>query len=174
MQSKKGAIELSMTTIIVIVMGVTLLILGLAFVRGIFERLGGISDQTFIKAEDLLGGVENVNELLTVIPSNIEVEVEKDDATKVIIANLGEETIEVKAKASSSDKKLACLFIDEDTEKGKSESKKYKINSGSQKQLVLIIKEKGGSLRTTGCNVEILGAPEGEDNSSTVIVRIKK
>src|SRR3989338_7889465 len=58
--NKKGAIELSMTTIIVIVIGVVLLSLGLVWVRGTFlqadqeirEKMGGdskfyISGQTF-------------------------------------------------------------------------------------------------------------------------------
>ncbi len=51
MQSKKGAIELSMTTIIVIVLGVTLLILGLVFVRNIFSRVQTLSDEAFESAE---------------------------------------------------------------------------------------------------------------------------
>lgn len=52
--NKKGAIELSMTTIIVIVIGVTLLILGLTWVRGLFEKVGGLTDQSFIAAEKLI------------------------------------------------------------------------------------------------------------------------
>ena len=48
---KKGAIELSMTTIIVIVMGVTLLILGLVFIRNIFGRIGGLTEEAFSSAE---------------------------------------------------------------------------------------------------------------------------
>ncbi len=51
MQSKKGAIELSMTTIIVIVLGVTLLILGLAFVRGIFGKTEQLGLQAFDQAQ---------------------------------------------------------------------------------------------------------------------------
>src|SRR3989338_6565626 len=51
MQSKKGAIELSMTTIIVIVIGVTLLILGLVFVRNIFSKTEQSGLQAFEQAE---------------------------------------------------------------------------------------------------------------------------
>ncbi len=51
MQSKKGAIELSMTTIIVIVMGVTLLVLGLVFIRGIYDKAKGLTDEAFADAE---------------------------------------------------------------------------------------------------------------------------
>ena len=69
--TKKGAIELSMTTIIVIVLGVTLLILGFVFIKGIFGSLGGISDTTFDKAQTLLTGLESVDSFLTVSPSMI-------------------------------------------------------------------------------------------------------
>ncbi len=51
MRSKKGAIEMSMTTIIVIVLGVTLLILGLAFVKGVFENVNILGDQAFTQAQ---------------------------------------------------------------------------------------------------------------------------
>lgn len=52
--TKKGAIELSMTTIIVIVIGVTLLILGLTWVRGLFEKVTGLTEESFRTAEKLI------------------------------------------------------------------------------------------------------------------------
>ncbi len=52
--TKKGAIELSMTTIIVIVIGVTLLILGLTWVRGLFEKVSGLTEESFRTAEKLI------------------------------------------------------------------------------------------------------------------------
>ena len=52
MKSKRGAIELSMTTIIVIVLGVVLLSLGLMFVRGIFKQITDESDQIFAMSEE--------------------------------------------------------------------------------------------------------------------------
>lgn len=51
MKPKKGAIELSMTTIIVIVLGITLLTLGLMFVRGIFSKINVITKTTFEDAD---------------------------------------------------------------------------------------------------------------------------
>ena len=51
MTSKKGAIEMSMTTIIVIVLGVTLLILGLVFIRNIFSKTSGLAEEAFGSAE---------------------------------------------------------------------------------------------------------------------------
>ena len=50
-QQKKGAIELSITTIIVIVLGITLLSLGLVFIRGIFGKISGLTEQAFGAAQ---------------------------------------------------------------------------------------------------------------------------
>lgn len=49
--NKKGAVELSMTTIIVIVIGVVLLSLGLMWVRGVFTKISGLTTQAFIQAD---------------------------------------------------------------------------------------------------------------------------
>ncbi|MDD5133423.1 MAG: hypothetical protein PHD81_01100 [Candidatus Nanoarchaeia archaeon] len=54
MQNKKGAIELSMTTIIVIILGVTLLSLGLMFIKGTFGNITDITDKTFDQADDII------------------------------------------------------------------------------------------------------------------------
>ncbi len=50
-QQKKGAIELSITTIIVIVLGITLLSLGLVFIRGLFGKISGLTEQAFGAAQ---------------------------------------------------------------------------------------------------------------------------
>ena len=65
MQSKKGAIELSMTTIIVIILGVALLTLGLVFVRGTFLKITDLTEGEFAKAskeiQDHMGATEKIN-----------------------------------------------------------------------------------------------------------------
>lgn len=57
---KKGALELSVNTIVIVVIGVTLLTLGLVFVKNMFDNLGDLSGKTFDKGdamlEDLSGG----------------------------------------------------------------------------------------------------------------------
>ena len=178
MQNKKGAIELSMTTIIVIVLGVTLLVLGLAFIKNIFKNLGGISDKTFEDAQDLLGGIDRVDKLLTVTPTDIKVNQGADKPVKVIIANLNKDAITIKAVVSSGgDDKLSCLFYDLDTKKGKEESDSYPINSGKQVKLALIAKDLNGALRRTGCIVEIhatSGSIEGEQKKETLLINVVK
>ena len=173
MLNKKGAIELSMTTIIVIVMGVTLLILGLIFVRGIFGGLSDISKSTLGKAKSILGeGLEDVNKFLTLSPETISVEQGKDDAIKVIIFNQEEDEVKVSATTSpiKGDSKLQCLFLDS----SEATSNSYTLSSGEKKSLALLVKDNKGALRTTGCNVVVNGGPSGIDNQASLLVRIAK
>ena len=174
MKNKKGALELSVNTIIIIVIGVTLLTLGLLFVRGIFSKITEISDNTFNKANDLLGGLEEVSELLTVIPTQLEVELGKDDVTKIIIANFKESDINVGIKVTprSTDKKLKCFVYSEETAEPTQIAGPFKISSGNQKNLALIVKDENGRIRDTACVVEVTGAPEGEDNTETVVINV--
>ena len=51
MKSKRGAVELSITTIIVVVIGITLLVLGLAWVQGIFSQLDKLTGEQFTSAQ---------------------------------------------------------------------------------------------------------------------------
>jgi len=52
--NKKAAIELSMTTIIVIIIGVTLLSLGLVWVKNTFSQVGDLTDESFRVAQDTI------------------------------------------------------------------------------------------------------------------------
>ena len=176
--TKKGAIELSMTTIIVIVLGVTLLILGFAFIKGIFANLEGISGTTFEKAETLLGGLENVDNFLTVSPTQINIEQGKDDVVKVIVANQenNRASMSVALTAVSTDEDLDCiLFHETASEDGRSTSTKS-ISSGQQVSYSLIIKDKGGDLRSSGCNIgaTVTDGKTPADSSRQVFVRVVK
>ena len=173
-KNKKGALELSVNTIIIIVIGVTLLTLGLLFVRGIFGKVTEISDKTFNKANDLLSGLENVNSLLTTIPTQVEVEQGKDDVVKIILANFGENDLNVGMKITprASDNKLKCFLYDERNAEPTQTSGPYTISSGNQRSVILIVKDENGKIRTTACNIEVTGAPPGEDNTETIIIRV--
>ncbi|MAG45328.1 MAG: hypothetical protein CMH63_00970 [Nanoarchaeota archaeon] len=54
---KKGAIEFSMTTIMVIIIGVAVLSLGIAWVRGTFTQVGEITESALDTAETIFGEV---------------------------------------------------------------------------------------------------------------------
>ena len=181
MKSKSGAIELSMTTIIVVVLGITLLILGLAFIRGIFGNLGDISDETFDNAQDLLVGLESFDDFLTLRPERIELKQGEDKPVKLTILNQGREEITISVLANSRDENLECLIFDAGNteeikkEERKSQSSSYTLTSGEHKSMFMVIKDKNGDLRTTGCNVAVQGAPAGiSDTSKVVIVKVIK
>ncbi len=174
MQNKKGAIELSMTTIIVIVIGVTLLSLALVWVRGVFTNLGDISDDAFKKARDIIGRVENVDKLLTVIPSETSIEQGGDEAIKIVVANLGQTQIAGQLTASpTSDGKLDCFIFNAEKEGNRETDARFNLNSGEQKSFSAIIKDNKGAIRTTGCTFKVTG-PQDPDNERSVIVRVIK
>jgi hypothetical protein len=54
MKNKKGAIELSMTTIIIIIVGVVLLGLGLTWVKTTFGNVGDLTEESFRVAQDTI------------------------------------------------------------------------------------------------------------------------
>lgn len=84
---KKGALELSVTTIIIVVIGVVLLSLGLVFVKDIFSRLGGVSEKTFAGAETVLGEMSGTDTRLNV-QSTIEVKQGKTVRIPIKICNV--------------------------------------------------------------------------------------
>ncbi len=63
---KKGAMELSMNTIVVVVIGVTLLVLGLVFVRGLFGRITETTAKTFAGADTILEEMTGTEQRLNV------------------------------------------------------------------------------------------------------------
>lgn len=171
MKSKKGAIELSMTTIIVIVLGVTLLILGGVFIKKIFGDTLEISDETFATAKSQLTKLENLNQFLTLNPKSIKVEQGQFKAAEVILLNQGREEISVKATIDSiNDDKLTCLFYDTKSK----ESDSYPLSSGEHATISVVVQDNNGGLRPTGCRVTVQGAPTNVQNSGTIIVEVIK
>ncbi|MBT4630627.1 hypothetical protein HOC06_00165, partial [Candidatus Woesearchaeota archaeon] len=65
MNNKKGAIEMSMTTIIVVVIGITLLSLGLVWVKTIFDNLQGTTVDAFDQVDAAIGELGTINSPLT-------------------------------------------------------------------------------------------------------------
>ena len=57
--NKRGAIELSMSTVVIVVMAIVLLSLGIVFIRGIMSKISGTSESAFEAADkeirDLMG-----------------------------------------------------------------------------------------------------------------------
>lgn len=86
---KKGAIELSITTIIIIVIGVAILSLGLKWVYGIFGNLQQTSKSAFetvdTQLDSLLSGTD---EIIVVYPETITIKQKETDVLGIAIQNL--------------------------------------------------------------------------------------
>ena len=84
--SKKGAMELSINTIVVVVIGITLLVLGLVFVREIFTKLGDLSGGAFQKAEQELKQIQSGDTKIN-FPATIEIKKGKASTQDLLICN---------------------------------------------------------------------------------------
>jgi hypothetical protein len=84
--NKKGALELSMNTIIIIVIGVVLLSLGLMFVRGIFGKVQTLSEGAFEEAENVLNTIATHDQEVTV-PSQINVKQGDQKTFRIWVVN---------------------------------------------------------------------------------------
>ena len=101
MKSKKGALELSMNTIVIIVIGITLLILGLAFVTGLFEKLTKQQDIIFGPLESKLVGVASHDEKLSV-QTHVSVKQGEQTLFKIWIVNFDDNPKTFKLKITPS------------------------------------------------------------------------
>lgn len=104
-KSRKGALELSMNTIVVIVIAVVVLSLGLVFIKGLFDKLGGASDIIFGSMENDLNVIATHDQKLSVQQT---VEVKRGDQSifSVYVVNLGDKQMDftVDVKPSESNK----------------------------------------------------------------------
>jgi len=169
MINRKGSIELSMSTIIVVIIGIVLLSLGLLLVKERWQDLTKITKEIFERADAAIEEIySEVNSLLTIIPSETTVKKNGDENVNVIIANLENSQIIVNAIVSSSDPFLECIFADTMS----TTSETYTIESGEQVKIKMIVDEKGGDLGIKTCNVVIPG--QTGDNRGSLIVRVEK
>ena len=87
---KRGAIELSVTTIVVVVIGITLLSLGLLFVRDTFKSIGDLKTKAFDNANTELNKISH-NEEITLNPEEFDLEKKDYRIVELYIANLENE-----------------------------------------------------------------------------------
>ncbi len=165
-RGKKGAIELSMTTIIIIIIGVTLLSLSLIWIRGTIKNVTDISEKAFKTAEGEIGKLSGVSQLLTLSPTSIDLAQQASNSVEVIIANFETQPISVTAEVESGDPKLICLFADRPEKSGK--SKTYNLGSGSQVKIKLIVSDTGSNLGVNHCVITAKGT--GIDESTETLI----
>lgn len=155
MKSKKGAIELSMTTIIVIVIGITLLTLGLTWVRSTLGKVTDLTDEAFkMSDQEITNMFSNSAELLKIVPDTATMKKGKSVDVTVVLYNLEEGSLEFQAKTYPVENgvDLSCNFV----ETGSADSRTRTINSGAfSREKLRITTTKQTTLGYGGCVVEI-------------------
>ena len=174
MISKRGAIQLSMSTIIVVILGVILLILGLAFVRGIFAKTDILTDNAFDEAEKSLKNMGKITQTLTVSPSTMALDQGTSKGGAVVVKNMDTITHQYQIKVTIPDKtktnsNIDCLI-------GETESYQtdiFSLESGKERDFTLVIGDKAESpLDTFTCVVHIF-EDNAEIDSEAVLINIK-
>ena len=163
MRQKKGALELSVNTIIIIVIGVTLLSLGLVLVKNIFEEAGGLAEDAFTNARAALEKISgSADEFLTLVPSRTSVDKGKDTGVFVLLTNLGENqlsglqaTLTVQPEYARD---ITCKFkIDSSTTKAV-----RTLESVDETSMEVLVRTLDTStLGTKVCGVQITGPTQG-------------
>lgn len=175
MFNKRGALELSINTIVVIVIGVTILVLGLAFVNKLFGGIDDLGGDTIDKAKDELRSIGGSSDsLLTISPRKINVEQGKTEVVDVIIANLKQNSyLNTFANIENNYKgDIDCIFAESNSEKSKS----YDIPSGSEVKISLLVDVNGNSkLGTKSCTINVSGEgitdPDKEDSLFIEVIK---
>ena len=168
---KKGAIELSMTTIIVIVLGVTLLSLGLMWLRSTFGGVMDLSDLSLKTAQGEIDKVTHEGEL-TLTPETLSVEKGSNKAKiiKLYISNIGDEPTTFQATVEPP-KGLDANFADTNTE----ESNEYELEVGEEGGIqIYIIANKLAILGPTGLPIKVSSDSWSTPKTKTAVVNIEK
>ena len=154
--NKKAAIEMSISTIIVIVIGVTLLILGLVFVQNVYKRTTQLAEGAFERAEGKIGDFAEISKPLMISPERIELSKGNSKTISVTMANFDEKDASVKLTVSSTFKNedLQCTFEETNTDK----SLTYTIPSGEFRTAKILVESKEiGVLGNKSCLITANG-----------------
>lgn len=169
MKSKKGALQLSMSTIVIIVIGVTLLILGLGFITGLFEKASEQRDIIFGDLETKITGLGSHDERLNV---QTQVTVEQGDQTlfKVYIVNFeeAEKTFKLTLSPSTDPE-----FQNDDVIV-KLQRESMKIPEGQEASFAIGVRAKDGAkLRAAAYNIDVTS--DGQQYAAdSFLVEVKK
>jgi len=169
--NKKGAIELSMTTIIIIVIGVTILSLGLVWINSLMGQIGDLTDKAISggqkQVEDLMG---QSDETLNLYSNSIDLK--RGDYTQVGVVVYNKEgtaqdfTLKAEMGSLSAGKgDVDCLIAEaeghEDSISG--------IVSGEKKSRIILISDEGSSpLGLYTCIVTLQYGQKTEETSITI------
>ena len=108
--------------------------------------------KAFEKADGAISDIfKEPDKVVSVSPSLIDLPQDSVETVQFYISNFESDVLNVKAKVRSSSKFITWRFADTLSE----ESKDYKLGSGKQIEITLIVEEKGGPLGVNTCNAEV-------------------
>lgn len=155
MKQKSGAIQLSMGTIIIVILGVTLLSLALIWIRGYMGKITDLSEDAFLLSEQEIDSLfSDSDSLLKIMPDNIEMKKGKSAEVGVIFYNLEGATLRIQAQVEpiAAGVPVTCKLGDTLT----ATSKEYDLASGSSKRIKLRVETtKETTLGAGGCDLTI-------------------
>ena len=162
---KRGAIELSMTTIIVIVIGIGLLSFGLMWVSGLGKKIKSMTETAFGKADVMIGEVmQGETEDISVSPDKVDLKARKGEKVEVdvIINNRYGDEIKGRLKVECDNEGIEPEYY----------KKEYTLEPGKKMTHTLIIKYlRAAKDSTIFCTVEF-GEVEFGDFSKELVVNI--
>jgi len=104
---KKGAIEFSMTTIMVVIIGVAVLALGLAWVRGTFKQIDELTKSSLENAETILGEVAFTGKISA--PATITMDQKDAKKFRVLVRNTQTTADTFTMTFNSNPNELSCV-----------------------------------------------------------------
>jgi len=165
---KKGAIELSMTTIIVIVLGVTLLTLGMVWISSLFGSIQSLTDTQFAAAQKLIENQMGNNEKFFVAGSSFDVASGKSITINVGVQNFGTSGTTNKFKlevtaGEGADSSWVTIPAEEE------------ISVGDKKGIPIVLKVPKGTQPGTSYSFIIKALKDGQFyDSDAIIVTVKE
>jgi len=170
---KKGAVELAMTTIIIIVIGITILSLGLVWIRSVFVDVDELTSGAFDKGQTQINEIfGNSKEAVALSPAEFSLDQGGTKTVTLAIRNQGTEDISgVYAKVVAKQfggkdaTNLQCGFDDTGTDT----TNTYSLTSGESTSRGLIALDDGSSIGTYICVVTVYGLPSGEETTSLIV-----
>lgn len=167
-KSKEGAIELSMTTIIVIVLGVTLLILGSTWIYSIFGKISTLTEDQFAGAQKLIMQQMSSGEKFYINGLTFNVEPGKPTTITIGIQNFGKEGASNKFKIEVSPGEGASASWFEIPEE-------LEIAVGAKKGIPLSLKVPKGTEPGSSFSFTIKALKDGQFyDSDSIIVNVKE
>ncbi len=173
---KRGVMEFSMTTIIIIIIGITILTLGLIWISGVFMDLTRVTDDMIDNADGQIEKLnENTDEGISLSPTSVSLA--QGDSTSATFSmnhmESGEVTVyasvEVNTILDANEEDFLCVFADT----GETESDEYALESGEGASITLFMRDLGSDVGAVYSCVVTADGLSGGDTTESITITIE-